>query len=122
MTVAVRRFVYSLLTALGFIMMVPWMISMRRLQAAIGSDPVALEQALEPGGALYQTVPGMQGDTWLFLLGLTLAACFLYAALSVGTSRAWRPRQDKPPCCSRCESEVAFGAVFCPTCEQRLVW
>lgn len=117
MPLTVRRVLYSLLAALGFIMMVPLMANMRRFQAELGMDPMAVESAL--GVAAPDWVVRFSG---LFLLGLLLAAGFLYAALSAGVPRAWRPQENGAPRCRRCHAEIRFGIGRCPVCDQQLVW
>ncbi len=116
MPLAVRRLVYSLLALLGFAMMMPLMVSMRRLQAELWVDPGAVESALDPSAAW------AQGPLLMFLIGLALAGGFLYAALSAGYARAWRPKENGEPRCSRCGREVRFGLGRCPTCDQQLAW
>jgi hypothetical protein len=117
MPVGVRRFVYGLLAALGFIMMVPPVMSMRRLQSELLADPFAVETALDPVSAAQ-----MQSLMLLFLVGATIATGFLYAALSAGCGRSWRPRENGTPRCGRCDAELAFGVGRCPTCDQQLAW
>ncbi|KPK81407.1 MAG: hypothetical protein AMS25_06460 [Gemmatimonas sp. SM23_52] len=117
MPLTVRRVLYSLLAALGFIMMVPLMANMRRFQAALAMDPIAVESALGAGA------PGwVLRLTGLFLLGLLLATGFLYAALSAGVPRAWRPQENGVSRCRRCDAEIRFGIGRCPVCDQQLVW
>ncbi|MGD8239579.1 MAG: hypothetical protein PVH68_13550, partial [Armatimonadota bacterium] len=84
MPVSVRRTIYGLLSALGFVMMIPLMLTSRTLEAQLGANPLDPQVGLGLG-----TVPGFEQQSLLFLLGLTLAACFLYAALSVGYPRGW---------------------------------
>jgi len=120
MPIAARRFVYSLFAFLGFAMMVPFLVGMRRFQSAIMSttgDPADLASLLEPATAAFS-----EGATLLFLVGLLAAGSFLYLALTTGHARAWRPREDGTPQCVRCGSEVRFGSPRCPTCDQQLVW
>lgn len=117
MPLTVRRLVYVLLSILGFAMMMPWMIQMRRIQAQIGSDHLAVESALDPSAAA-----SLSQATYLFLAGLLIAASFLYAALTAGRAKAWRPEEDGAPRCRRCGSEVRFGLPRCPSCDQDLTW
>ncbi len=120
MPIAARRFVYSLFAFLGFALMVPFLIGMRRFQSVImeaSVDPADVEALLEPAAASFGG-----GATLLFLIGLLAATSFLYLALSTGYARAWRPREDGTPQCVRCGSEVRFGSPRCPTCDQQLVW
>jgi hypothetical protein len=111
--VAVRRLIYSLLSALGFALMVPLAANMRRFQMEFLADPAALD----PG-----TVEWAQRLLLLFGVGLILATSFLYAALTTGHARAWRPRENGSPRCRRCGAEVRFGIRRCPTCDQQLAW
>ncbi len=113
MSLAVRRLVYSLLSLLGFTLMVPLFINTRRLQAQWLEAP---EMAFDPSGA------DLGVPVLLFLIGLVLASSFLYAALSAGYARAWRPDEDGAPRCRRCGGAVSFGVARCPTCDQQLAW
>jgi hypothetical protein len=118
MPVAARRFVYSLLAALGFAIMVPFLVAMRRFQSALLQvDPMDMESVLDPLGASFS-----EGPVLLFLIGLIVASGFLYLALSTGHPRAWRPRENGSPRCMRCGAELRFGLPRCPTCEQQLAW
>jgi hypothetical protein len=118
MPISARRFIYSLLTALGFVMMVPFVVGMRRLQAELAAaDPTNLEAWLQPAVS-----PWTEGTIFPFLLGLVLASSFLYLALTTGSPKAWRPEENGTPRCSRCGSDVRFGVNRCPSCEQQLVW
>lgn len=117
MPLTARRVFYSLLAALGFVMMVPFMVNMRRVQAEVGMDPVAVEWVLDAAAADWAL-----RLTGTFLLGLLLATGFLYAALSTGIPRAWRPEENGVPRCRRCNSEVRFGVGRCPVCEQQFAW
>ena len=120
MPIAARRFVYSLFAFLGFAMMVPFLIGMRRFQSAIMNasvDPADVEALLGPATASFG-----EGTTLLFLIGLLVASSFLYLALSTGYARAWRPRENGTPQCVRCGDDVRFGLPRCPTCDQQLVW
>ncbi|UCC47703.1 MAG: hypothetical protein JSV41_09445 [Gemmatimonadota bacterium] len=117
MPLTVRRVLYSLLAALGFIMMVPFMVNMRRLQAVLGTDPVAVQSALDAAAADWAL-----RLTGALLLGLLLATGFLYAALSAGIPRAWRPHENGVPRCRRCNSEIRFGIGRCPVCDQQFSW
>jgi hypothetical protein len=117
MPLAVRRFVYSLFAALGFMMMVPFVVDFRRLQAELLADPLAIETALDPAGA-----GRLQSVMLLFMFGMIVATGFLYAALTTGTARAWRPRKNGSLSCTRCGAELTFGAGRCPACDQQLAW
>ena len=120
MPIAARRFVYSLFAFLGFAMMVPFLVDMRRLQSVIMTstgDPTDVTALLEPAAASFAA-----GTTFLFLIGLLAASGFLYLALTTGYARAWRPRENGTPLCVRCGSGVRFRAPRCPTCDQQLVW
>jgi len=117
MSLTVHRVLYSLLAALGFLMMVPLMANMRRFQAELAMNPMAVESALGVGAPHW-----VVRFTGLFLLGLLLAAGFLYAALSAGVPRAWRPQEDGVSRCRRCDAEIRFGIGRCPICDQQLVW
>ena len=110
MSVTVRRVIYSLLSALGFALMVPFAIEVRRLGAAeleaweigLGAERIALLLLL-------------------FLLGLLFSSGFLYAALSAGVPRAWKARYvDGIPRCGRCGAELGGGAPRCAVCEQHI--
>lgn len=111
-----RRTVYALLAGLGLIMMLPLLVQGRRLQAELAAagpldamvDPALAGQLLRLGA--------------LFVLGLAASSAFLYAALSVGYDRAWRPRRDGRTRCGRCDTEVSPGDSRCALCGQRLVW
>jgi hypothetical protein len=117
MPVGARRFIYGLLAALGFIMMVPPVVNMQRIQAEFLADPFSVETALDPAAAAQ-----MQSLMLLFLIGVTVATSFLYLALSVGYARSWRPRENGTPRCCRCDAELSFGVGRCPTCDQQLAW
>jgi len=120
MPIAARRFIYSLFAFLGFAMMVPFLVGMRRFQSVImasAADPTDIEAILEPAAASFG-----EGTTLLFLVGLAAASSFLYLALTTGYARAWRPKENGTPTCVRCGSEVRFGSPRCPTCDQQLVW
>jgi hypothetical protein len=117
MPVSVRRTIYGLLSALGFVMMIPLMLTSRSLEAQLGANPFDPAAGLDLGA-----MAGFERQSLLFLLGLILAACFLYAALSVGNPRGWRPQENGTPRCSRCGAEIPFGVGRCPACEQRLTW
>ncbi|UCC73662.1 MAG: hypothetical protein JSV86_03610 [Gemmatimonadota bacterium] len=117
MPVSVRRFIYGLLTALGFVMMVPLMLASRRLEAEIMGSRFDLETGFDLSSA-----PGLEQQTLLFFAGLALAAGFLYAALTTGTRKGWRPQEDGAPRCSRCGAEIPFAVTHCPACDQRLSW
>ncbi len=113
MSLAVRRLVYSLLALLGFTLMVPLFINTRRLQT----------QWLEaPETVLDSSAAALGAPTLLFLVGLILASCFLYAALSAGYPRAWKPDEEGAPRCRRCGGALNFGVARCPTCDQQLAW
>ncbi len=117
MPVAARRFIYGLLAALGFIMMVPPLVNLRRIQAELLADPFAVETALDPASAAQ-----VQSLMLLFLVGVAVATGFLYAALCAGYAKSWRPRENGIPRCSRCAAELRFGVGRCPTCDQQLAW
>lgn len=118
MPLATRRLIYSLFAALGFIMMVPLSIAMRRFQAALASvDPTNVESILDPALTDFS-----QSSVLLFLLGLLLASGFLYLVVSTGYPKGWRPQENGSPRCSRCNGEVRFGVGLCPACEQRQTW
>ncbi len=117
MPVAARRFIYGLLAALGFIMMVPLVVNMRRIQAEMLADPLAVDAVLDPASAAQ-----FQSLMLLFLLGVTVATAFIYAGLSTGYAKSWRPRENGTPLCTRCGGELRFGVGRCPTCDQHLVW
>ncbi len=117
MPVPVRRAVYGLLSALGFVMMIPFILTQRSLEAQLGGNPFDVGAGLD-----LSSTPGLEQQLLLFFLGLILAACFLYAALSAGYPRAWRPQENGTPRCSRCGAEIPFGVAHCPVCEQRLTW
>lgn len=111
-----RRAVYGLLTGLGLTMMLPLLVHGRRLQAELAAagpldaivDPALAGRLLRLGA--------------LFVLGLTASSAFLYAALSVGHDRAWRPRRNGRTACRRCDAEVSPGDERCAVCGQRLAW
>ena len=113
MPIAVRRFLYSLLALLGFVMMMPAAVNMRRVQAELGVDPMAMD---------LETSAWISRLGLLFLAGLSLAAGFLYVALSTGHRKSWRPVENGQPRCARCGAEVSFGIGRCPACDQQLVW
>ncbi len=113
MSLAVRRLLYSLLSLLGFSLMVPLFINTRRLQTEWLEAP---EMALDPS-ADFLGVRAL-----MFLIGLVLASVFLYAALSAGYPRAWRPDEEGAPRCRRCGGALNFGVARCPTCDQQLAW
>jgi len=117
MPVAARCFIYGLLAALGFIMMVPPLVNLRRIQAELLADPFAVETVLDPASAAQ-----VQSLMLLFLVGVAVATGFLYAALSAGYARSWRPRENGTPRCGRCGAELGFGVGRCPTCDQQLAW
>ena len=117
MPTGARRIIYGLLVALGFVMMVPLLVQMRRIQAELLADPLAVGSALDP--ALAARIEPL---LLLFLVGMTVATGFLYAALSVGYARAWRPRENGASRCPRCDAELASGTSRCPACDQQLVW
>lgn len=117
MPLGARRFIYGLLAGLGFLMMVPPVVNMQRLQAELMADPFAVGTALDPASA-----GQMQLLMLLFLVGVSIATGFLYAALSTGNRKAWRPRKNGTPRCGRCDSEVESGVRRCPTCDQQLAW
>ena len=112
-----RRFVYGLLAGLGVIMMVPLVVNVQRLQSELLADPFAVETALDPASA-----GQMQSLMLLFLVGVSLATGFLYAALSTGYARAWRPVRNGTPRCGRCGSDLDSRVRRCPTCDQQLTW
>ena len=115
MSLTARRTLYSIITAFGFALTVPFAIESRRLRAAASSiDPWSVEPALE-------LVPLLRLAA-LSLVGFALATGFLYAALSVGHPAAWRPKTDGPIHCDRCGTEVGFGARACPGCDQQYSW
>ncbi|NIN71830.1 MAG: hypothetical protein GTO46_07850 [Gemmatimonadetes bacterium] len=117
MPVSVRRAIYGLLSTLGFLMAIPFLLASRSLEAQLGANP------FDPAAGLELTnTQAFQQQSLLFLVGLTLAAGFLYAALSVGNPRGWRPQENGTPSCSRCGAEIPFGVAHCPACEQRLTW
>jgi hypothetical protein len=117
MPVSVRRAIYGLLSTLGFVMTVPFLLTSRSLEAELGANP------FDPAAGLELTnTQVFQQQSLLFLVGLTLAACFLYLALSVGIPKGWRPQENGTPRCSRCGAEIPFGVAHCPACEQRLTW
>lgn len=113
MSLAVRRLLYSLFALLGFLLMVPLFINTRRFQTQWLEAP---ETALDPSGAALG-VPAL-----MFLVGLVLACSFLYAALSAGYPRAWRPDEEGAPRCRRCGGGLGFGVARCPNCDQQLAW
>jgi len=118
MPVATRRFIYGVLATLGFALMVPFLVSMRRFQSALlATDRTDIGTMLEPATASFA-----QGSTLLFLVGLVLSSGFLYLAFSTGHPRAWRPRENGTPRCARCSAEVRFGLPRCPACDQQLAW
>jgi len=120
MPIAARRFIYSLFAFLGFAMMVPFLVGMRRLQSVImtsAGDPTDMEAFLEPAAASFTA-----GSTFLFLIGLVASSSFLYLALATGHARAWRPKENGTSLCARCGSVVRFRSPRCPTCDQQLVW
>jgi len=117
MPVAARRFVCGLLAALGFMMMVPLVVNLRRIQTELLGNSIAIGNALDPAFAAR-----LQSLMSLFLAGIAVATGFLYAALSAGHPKAWRPREDGTPRCARCDAELGFGLPRCPTCDQQLVW
>jgi hypothetical protein len=117
MPVFVRRVLYGLLALLGFAMMVPFTVNMRRLQAQLAADPTAFGMNMSPADAEW-----ISRLTGLFVLGALLAAGFLYAALSTGYAKAWRPAENGTPRCRRCDSDIGFGLSRCPTCDQQLTW
>jgi hypothetical protein len=117
MPVIVRRTIYGLLSALGFVMMIPLMLASRGLEARLQGQPFDVQAGYD-----LSATPGLKQQSLLFLIGLTLAACFLYAAFSVGIPKSWRPRENGTPRCGRCGGEVPFGVARCPACEQRLIW
>jgi hypothetical protein len=121
MPVNVRRFRYGVLTALGIIMMVPMMVQMRRVQAALATIDPASFDPLDPTFGLGEAGAEL-GVLALFLAGLCVAAGFLYLAVSTGYPKAWRPLRNGSARCARCEAEVVFGLARCPTCEQQLAW
>lgn len=112
MSLAVRRLLYSLLALLGFALMVPMFIDTRRLQSQWLETP----ETLDPSGVV------VGASALMFLIGLGLATCFLYAALSAGYPRAWRPDEEGEPRCRRCGGGLSFGVARCPTCDQQLAW
>lgn len=117
MPVSVRRIIYGLLSVLGLAMMVPMLLTSRSLETELGGNP------FDPAAGLdWSATPGLEGQMFLFLLGALLAAGFLYAALSVGYPRGWRPQENGAPRCSRCAAAIPFGVRHCPACEQRLIW
>jgi hypothetical protein len=117
MPVSIRRILYGLLALLGFVMMVPLTVNMRRLQAELGADPTAFGWNLNPADAEW-----LSRLTGLFLLGALLAGGFLYVALSTGYAKAWRPAENGTPRCRRCNSNVGLGLSRCPTCDQQQIW
>jgi hypothetical protein len=117
MPVSVRRTIYGLLSALGLVMMIPFMLTSRSLEAQLGGNPFDVQAGLDLGAT-----PGFEQQSLLFFLGLALAACFLYLALSVGNPKGWRPQENGSPRCSRCGAEIPFAVAHCPACEQRLTW
>jgi hypothetical protein len=117
MPLAVRRFIYSLFAALGFIMMVPFVMTMRQFQAELLADPLMMETALGPANAGH-----ISSLMLIFLLGMIIATGFLYVALTTGTARAWRPRTNGEVRCTRCGAELRFGDGRCSACGQQLAW
>ena len=117
MSTALRRTIYSLIAALGIVLMVPLAVNMRRLSAEAETDPSALGSMLDPAQA--EWFSQLMG---LFLLGVLIAACFGYLALTTGYERAWRPKRNGEPRCQRCGAVLQAGAIHCPSCDQRLIW
>lgn len=117
MQVAVRRFVFGVLAALGFVMMVPLVVNMRRIHMDLLRDPLAIQSALDPAFAAQ-----LRTLSFVFLAGIAIATGFLYAALSAGHAKAWRPLEDVTPRCARCDAELGLGLPRCPACDQQLVW
>ncbi len=112
----VRRFVYGLLAALGFALMVPQVVAWRRLETAMLDRSAGLDWIFQTDTAALGT------EAALFLLGLLMASAFLYLALSTGYPRAWKPRENGEPTCRRCGAKLRFGMARCPACDQQLVW
>jgi hypothetical protein len=119
MPIGVRRLLYSMIALLGFAMMVPMAVSTRRLQAELGGDVLV---PLDPMAFDPETSAWLMRLTLLFLVGLCIAAGFLYAAVSTGHPKPWKPRENGEPSCRRCGGAVSFGHGRCPTCDQQLVW
>ncbi len=117
MSVSVRRVLFSLLAAIGFAFMVPLAIQFRVLRAEMAQGPLDVMMLMEltQGARLLQA-------SLLALVGLSLASGFLYAALSTGHERAWRPREDGRILCVRCGGELGKGVGRCPSCDQHLTW
>jgi hypothetical protein len=116
MPLAARRFVYSLLTVLGFVMMIPLTVSMRQVQSTFAAvDPTDLEAWLDPA-----LMPVTSESALLFLAGLIVASSFLYLALSTGYAKAWRRRENGASRCGRCGGDARFGLRRCPACDQQL--
>ena len=116
MPIRFRRALYGLLAGLGLVLMLPLLVHGRRLQAGmLDADPMAA--AADPA-----VVEGLVRFGGLFLVGICVATGFLYAALSAGYARAWRPRGDGSVRCGRCGADVSRGAPRCDTCGQHLVW
>ena len=97
--------------------MIPFMLTSRRLNAELAQNPFDLQTGVD-----LSAIPGIEQQFLLALVGLTLAASFLYAALSAGTPRGWRPQENGAPRCRRCGAEILFRVAHCPACEQRLTW
>ncbi len=110
MSVTAQRVLYGLLTALGFALTVPLAVTYRQL-SSLAIDPIALQESGELG-ELYRV-------TLLALAGLALVTGFLYAALSVGYPRAWRPARGSVTLCARCSAEIGPSVDRCPVCDQQ---
>lgn len=117
MSITLRRVLYGLLTALGFLMMLPLMVNIPRLQSEILADPLAGGLSVDPATAEWAVRLLL-----VYLLGLVVATGFLYLALTTGVARAWRPRENGEPRCRRCGVDLRFGVGRCPRCDQQLVW
>jgi hypothetical protein len=117
MPIYARRIIYSLFAALGFLMIVPLMVSSRRLGAQIQRGGIDVQTGID-----FSVIPGYEWQSLLAIVGLSLAAGFLYAALSTGHPRAWRPQENGAPRCNRCGAEVPFAVRRCPSCDQHLIW
>jgi hypothetical protein len=98
-------------------MMIPFMLTSRRLDAELARSPFDLQTGFD-----LSAIPGIEQQFLLAFVGLSVAASFLYAAVSTGTPKGWRPRENGTPRCRRCGAEIPFGVAHCPTCEQRLTW
>jgi len=116
MSVPLRRTLYGLLAGFGLALMLPLLVHGRRLQTEL-LETGPLTAAADPAVATQLARLGA-----LFLVGLCLATGFLYAALSTGYTRAWRPHRNGSTRCGRCQRQVSEGARRCDSCGQHLVW